>query len=106
METTESRKELPSNIVLVGDKEIINYAVATNSTLLKGQTAILKARGAKVVRIFDTIEFLKNRFGVKAVIDKVISSSENLVSQNNTARVVTALEVHVKIEEVKKEEKT
>ena len=95
--TTDSfRKE---SIVYIGDKDITNYAVAINSALLETQVACIKARGQKISKIFDILEFLKSRFGLKVVVTKVNSTTEAMMPRDgHSPKNVTAVDVIIGLE--------
>ena len=53
---------IPTNVILIGKKSPLVYAVAALMQLSSGQEAIIRARGRAISTAVDTVEILKRRF--------------------------------------------
>jgi len=55
-------RTFPANVVLIGKKPTLVYAVASLMQINSSGTAILKARGRAISKAVDVVEILKRRF--------------------------------------------
>ncbi len=92
---------VPSNVVLVGKKQVMNYVLATLTLLNQGVTEIVvKARGRAISKAVDTVEIIRNRFlPGKIEVKEIKIGSQIVTGQNNRQTRVSTIEIVI----VKKE---
>jgi DNA-binding protein len=62
-ETSQPEKQPSSNVIFIGKRSALVYAVATLMQLNSGEKEVsLKARGRAISRACDVVEILKRRF--------------------------------------------
>lgn len=81
------------NVVLVGQKPVMNYVIAALTLFERGaKTIVIKARGKSISRAVDTAEILRRSFVSDAKIKDVKISTETFTVDNKT-RSVSAIEI-------------
>jgi len=58
----DTSRPFPSNVILIGKKPTLVYAVASLMQINSTGEAILKARGRAISKAVDVVEILKRRF--------------------------------------------
>ncbi|HDD26633.1 MAG TPA: DNA-binding protein Alba [Acidilobales archaeon] len=98
---TQPTQPVPSNVVLVGKKQVMNYVLATLTLLNQGVTEIVvKARGRAISKAVDTVEIIRNRFlPGKIEVKEIKIGSQIVTGQNNRQTRVSTIEIVI----VKKE---
>lgn len=87
--------ESKPNVVLVGNKPVMNYVVACVTFFNQGVDNIsLKARGRAISKTIDTVELLKRAF-VKDLIVKNINIGTEVVERENRKSNVSTMEISV-----------
>jgi len=59
---SETKRAYPPNVVLIGKKPTLVYAVASLMQINSTGEAVLKARGRAISKAVDVVEILKRRF--------------------------------------------
>ncbi len=89
----------PSNIVLVGKKNVMNYVLAV-LTLINNNVKeiIVKARGRAISKAVDTVEIVRNRFlPGKVQIEDIKIGSQTVTSPNGRETRVSTIEIKLKV---------
>jgi len=87
--------ESKPNVVLVGNKPVMNYVVACVTFFNQGVNDIsLKARGRAISKTIDTVELLKRAF-VKDLIVKNINIGTEEVEREDRKSNVSTIEISV-----------
>lgn len=99
--STQPTQPVPSNVVLVGKKQVMNYVLATLTLLNQGVSEIVvKARGRAISKAVDTVEIIRNRFlPGKIEVKDIKIGSQIVTGQNNRQTRVSTIEIVI----VKKE---
>jgi len=85
------------NVVLVGKKPALVYAVAALMQLTAEQSeVVLKARGRAISKAVDVVEILKRRFlGNQMVLKNVQIGTETFQTPDNRQRFISTIEITV-----------
>lgn len=85
------------NVVLVGKKPALVYAVAALMQLTAEQNEVtLKARGRAISKAVDVVEILKRRFlGNQMVLKNVQIGTETFQTPDNRQRFISTIEITV-----------
>ena len=85
-----------SNRVLIGNKPVMNYVVASLTILNQGENEIiLRARGKAISTAVDVAEMLRRVF-VKGLIVKAINiGSEDIVNQSKEKFSISIIEINL-----------
>ncbi len=85
------------NVVLVGKKPALVYAVAALMQLTSEQSEVtLKARGRAISKAVDVVEILKRRFlGNQMVLKNVQIGTETFQTPDNRQRFISTIEITV-----------
>ncbi|MEM3670421.1 MAG: DNA-binding protein Alba [Thermoprotei archaeon] len=85
--------ERPENMILIGQKPVMNYVTATLTQFERGSNeVILKARGKSISRAVDTAEILRRSFMTDAFVKEVKITTESFTLDNRTKNV-SAIEI-------------
>lgn len=63
---------IPTNVILIGKKSPLVYAVAALMQITSGNEAVIRARGRAISTAVDTVEILKRRFLPTGLVIKEI----------------------------------
>ena len=81
------------NVVLIGQKPVMNYVIAALTLFERGsKTIVIKARGKSISRAVDTAEILRRSFVSDAYVKDVKISTETFTVDNKT-RSVSSIEI-------------
>jgi DNA-binding protein len=85
------------NVVLIGKKPALVYAVAALMQLTTEQSeVILKARGRAISKAVDVVEILKRRFlGSQMGIKNIQIGTETFQTPDNRQRFISTIEITV-----------
>ncbi len=85
------------NVVLVGKKPALVYAVAALMQLTSEQNeVVLKARGRAISKAVDVVEILKRRFlGNQMVLKNIQIGTETFQTPDNRQRFISTIEITI-----------
>lgn len=85
------------NVVLIGKKPALVYAVAALMQLTTEQSeVVLKARGRTISKAVDVVEILKRRFlGSQMGIKNIQIGTETFQTPDNRQRFISTIEITV-----------
>ncbi len=85
------------NIVFVGQKSPMSYALATIIQFNRGTKEVtLKARGMSIAKAVDVVEIVKRRFMDRMVVQDVRIGTE-MVGEGGNRRSVSTIEIKLSI---------
>ena len=95
----ETIKDLPDNLILVGQKPFMNYIRSIELILRKQnkKKVFIKARGMNIKKAVDIVEASKNKFlnDLNISINDVKISTEKFIDSENIERKVSAIEIEI-----------
>lgn len=78
------------NIVLVGNKPVMNYVLAVVTQFNNGMSeVVIKARGKAIVKAIDTVEIVTRQFLTDVVKENISTSTEAVLMDDGPANVST-----------------
>ncbi len=85
----------PSNTVLVGKKNVMNYVLAVLTLINQGvKEIVVKARGRAISKAVDTVEIVRNRFlPGKIEIGDIRIGSQTVTNPNGRQTRVSTIEI-------------
>lgn len=84
----------PQNVIFVGKKPAMNYALATIIQFNQGSNeVIVKARGLAISKAVDVVEIIRRRFMEETVKVKEIKIGTETVGEAENARNVSTIEI-------------
>ena len=79
---------MAENEIYVGKKPVMNYVLAVVTQFNQGAKEVhIKARGRAISKAVDVAEIVRNRFITDAVVKEVKIGTEEVQSENGTAKV-------------------
>jgi DNA-binding protein len=91
-----ANSEVPTSVVLIGNKPVMNYVLACLTYFSSGSGKILlKARGRAIPRAVDTVELLKRSFSTGLQLKKITLSTEEVSREEGQTIRVSAIEIAV-----------
>ncbi|RLG83163.1 MAG: DNA-binding protein Alba [Thermoprotei archaeon] len=90
----------PSNTVLVGKKNVMNYVLAVLTLIHQGvKEVVVKARGRAISKAVDTVEIVRSRFLPEKVKVKDIKiGSQTVTNPNGRQTRVSTIEIVLEAE--------
>lgn len=83
-----------SNIIFVGKKPLVSYALAVVTTFTKGASEVtLKARGKLISRAVDVAEVVRNKFMPTSKVKDVKINSEEFKTEDGKQMRVSTIEI-------------
>lgn len=91
----------PSNTVLVGKKNVMNYVLAVLTLINQGvKEIVVKARGRAISKAVDTVEIVRNRFlPGKVEIKEIKIGSQTVTNPNGRQTRVSTIEILLGLKE-------
>lgn len=91
----------PSNTVLVGKKNVMNYVLAVLTLINQGvKEIVVKARGRAISKAVDTVEIVRNRFlPGKVDIKEIKIGSQTVTNPNGRQTRVSTIEILLGLKE-------
>ncbi|MDR0913110.1 MAG: DNA-binding protein Alba [Methanobrevibacter sp.] len=86
---------MAENIVLVGNKPVMNYVLAVVTQMKNNNLVILKARGRTINRAVDVAEIVRNKFIPDAKISNIKIATEELENKDLSQTNVSTIEIHI-----------
>ncbi|PIU21666.1 MAG: DNA-binding protein Alba [Candidatus Diapherotrites archaeon CG08_land_8_20_14_0_20_34_12] len=84
------------NTIYVGKKDTMAYVLAVVTQMNQGMNeVVIKARGKAISRAVDVAEIVKNKFSTDARIESIITSTEEVESDEGKSVKVSAIEIRV-----------
>jgi DNA-binding protein len=84
------------NTIYVGKKGTMAYVLAVVTQMNQGANEVLiKARGKAISRAVDVAEIVKNKFSSEARIESIITSTEEVESDEGKPVKVSAIEIKI-----------
>jgi len=84
------------NIVLVGNKPVMNYVIACLTSFNSGaQKVVVKARGRAISRAVDTVELLRRAFVKDLQLQGISTCTEEVMRDEGQKANVSAIEITV-----------
>lgn len=84
------------NIVYVGKKEAMSYVLAVVTQFNNGASeVVIKARGRMISRAVDVAEIVRNKFLINVKIASIITSTEEMTSDDGRKSKVSAIEINL-----------
>ncbi|MEK6973113.1 MAG: DNA-binding protein Alba [archaeon] len=84
------------NTVYVGKKGTMAYVLAVVTQMNQGANEVfIKARGKAISRAVDVAEIVKNKFSSEAKIESIITSTEEVESDEGKPVKVSAIEIKI-----------
>ena len=78
------------NVVLIGNKPVMNYVLAVVTQFNAGaKEIIIKARGRAISRAVDVAEVSRHRFVIDAKVKKITIGTEKIMTDNGETNVST-----------------
>ena len=94
--TTKTVKVNNENIVLIGQKPVMNYVIACLTFFNSGAKKVtVKARGRAISRAVDTIELLRRSFVKDLLLQSINLSTEEVTRDEGRKANVSAIEIAV-----------
>ena len=91
---TEVTQQAGDNVIFVGNKPVMNYVLAAVTQFNEGKkTVIIKARGRAISRAVDTAEVIRHRFMLDVAVDRIVISTEELISEKGDNIKVSSIEI-------------
>ncbi len=90
----------PSNTVLVGKKNVMNYVLAVLTLIHQGvKEVVVKARGRAISKAVDTVEIVRSRFlPEKVKIKDIKIGSQTVTNPNGRQTRVSTIEIVLEAE--------
>jgi len=86
--------ESGDNTVYVGKKEAMSYVLAVVTQFNNNASEVaIKARGRMISRAVDVAEIVRNKFITDAKIKSIITSTEEVTSEDGRKSKVSAIEI-------------
>lgn len=93
-EKAKGARESEHNVIYIGKKPAINYALATMIQFNSGANEVtLKARGAVISKAIDVVEIVKRRFFANTVEVKDIRIGTEVLGEADNLRNVSTIEI-------------
>ncbi|MEM3692593.1 MAG: DNA-binding protein Alba [Candidatus Bathyarchaeia archaeon] len=84
------------NVVLIGQKPVMNYVVACMTLFNSGVKNItVKARGRVISRAVDTVELIRRAFVKDLQIESINIGTQELTGQDGRKINVSTIELHI-----------
>jgi DNA-binding protein len=84
------------NVVLIGQKPVMNYVVACMTLFNSGVKNItVKARGRVISRAVDTVELIRRAFVKDLEIQSINIGTQELTGQDGRKINVSTIELHI-----------
>jgi len=91
-----SNPQAGENVVLIGNKPVMNYVLACMTHLNSGSNKIvLKAWGRAIPRAVDTIEVLRRSFVKGVQLEGISLSTEEVAREHDRKSRVSAIEISI-----------
>jgi DNA-binding protein len=93
-ERPEKRERPPENVIFVGNKNTMNYVLATVLQFSKGSDNVaIKARGRVISKAVDVAEITRARFLQDKCKVKAIEIGTEVISEDNRKRNVSTISI-------------
>jgi DNA-binding protein len=90
----EDKKEMDQNTIFIGKKNTMSYVLAVITQFNQNADMVtIKARGKTISKAVDVSEIVKNKFVNSLKVEKIIISTEEIITENNTPMKVSAIEI-------------
>ena len=91
----------PSNTVLVGKKNVMNYVLAVLTLISQGvKEIVVKARGRAISKAVNTVEIVRNRFMPgKIKIEDIKIGSQTVTNPDGRQTRVSTIEILLRVTE-------
>ncbi len=86
------------NTVFVGKKPTMAYVLAAVTQMNQADSGevIIKARGKAISKAVDVAEIVRNKFITDVIVDKILTSTEELTSDEGTPIKVSSIEIFLR----------
>ena len=92
----EENTGISENTVYIGKKPTMAYVFAVMTQFEKDQAEVmLKARGKSISKAVDVTEIVKNKFPDKVEVANIVTSTEEMESEDGKSLRVSAIEVRL-----------
>jgi DNA-binding protein len=108
MTTKNGKKDkLNDNNILVGNKPIMNYVLATVAEFngKANKEVAIKARGKTIYKAVDIAEIVRNRFLHDAIVKTIKIGTEKVTNKAGRPQNVSTIEIYIKSKPAKKKTK-
>jgi len=90
----ENKKEMETNTIFIGKKNTMSYVLAVITQFNQNAEIVtIKARGKTISKAVDVSEIVKNKFVNSLKVEKIVISTEEIITENNTPMKVSAIEI-------------
>lgn len=91
--------EKEPNTVFIGRKPPMNYVLAVITSFNSGETkeVTLKARGRAITTAVDVAEIVKRRFIKDVQLNKILTGTEEIATEEGGKRTVSTIEITMNI---------
>ncbi|MCK9292862.1 MAG: DNA-binding protein Alba [archaeon] len=85
---------MDQNTIFIGKKNTMSYVLAVITQFNQNADMVtIKARGKTISKAVDVSEIVKNKFVNSLKVEKIIISTEEIITENNTPMKVSAIEI-------------
>ena len=86
---------MEENVVFIGKKGTMAYVLAVVTQMNQNMEVTLKARGKAISKAVDVAEIVRNKFIKEAKIGSIITSTDEIASDDGTNLNVSAIEIKI-----------
>jgi len=93
VQETQEKSSVPRDVILIGKKPIMSYAMAALMQLAESGEITIKARGRAISRAVDVAEVVSKRFLSGSTVAKTVSIGTEVLGE--PPRNVSTIEIHL-----------